>query len=173
MADNNVTYLFGAGASFYSLPIADGISEEMYHITNYLETYKQSLNDRERIMTFKINGINKEYATIVDELNSDIRAFAAEIEKHASVDTLAKKLYLKSFEPDSAEKLLKLKIIICICFIIIQEVGRVQKPEKGEKPNPEPNLIKEKRYDNFFASILTSIAELPKNVKILSWNYDH
>lgn len=173
MADNNVTYLFGAGASFDSLPIVDGISEEMFHITNYLETYKQSLNDRERTTPIDVNGINKEYATIVDELNSDIRAFADEIKKHASIDTLAKKLYLKSFESDSAKKLLKLKTIICICFIIIQEVGRVQKAEKGENPIPKPNLIKEKRYDSFFASILTSISGLPKNVRILSWNYDH
>src|SRR5208283_3946235 len=75
---------------------------------------------------------------------------------HASVDTLAKKFYLKG--DDSS--LRKLKAVLSAFLIVRQE----RKPV-------------EKRYDSFFASVLyrdkvTRELQIPSNIRILTWNYD-
>lgn len=71
-------------------------------------------------------------------------------ENHSSIDTYAKKLYL-------TDKVLfrQLKLDLCLFFSIIQAI----------KPP-------DKRYDNFFSSLLDRYGNLPDSVKVISWNYD-
>jgi hypothetical protein len=69
---------------------------------------------------------------------------------HSSIDTYAKKLYLtnqKEFE--------SLKFKLSFYFTLRQII----------KPL-------DKRYDNFWASVIEKSDTLPSNIKILSWNYD-
>lgn len=71
---------------------------------------------------------------------------------HASVDTFAKKLYIKQ----EWDKLEKLKFMLSAYLTIEQII------------NPPDN-----RYDKFFATILGhEIDDLPDHMNILSWNYD-
>jgi hypothetical protein len=72
--------------------------------------------------------------------------------KHASIDTFAKKLTIKN----DYDSLIKLKIAMSIFFIFEQAIN---KPDH--------------RYDAFFASIINHIYDFPKNIRILSWNYDY
>ncbi|MGH2565345.1 MAG: hypothetical protein ACRDE5_12570, partial [Ginsengibacter sp.] len=71
---------------------------------------------------------------------------------HASIDTYAKKLFIKK----KYEMLKKLKVTLSVFFVFTQCLNNY-----------------DKRYDTFFASILNRNSfTLPKNIKIISWNYD-
>ena len=76
-----------------------------------------------------------------------------ESKNHASIDTFAKKLFIKGEKAN----LKRLKIAMSIFFIFEQAL---HKPDS--------------RYDSFYSAILdSSIHNLPKNINILSWNYDY
>lgn len=72
-------------------------------------------------------------------------------ENYYSIDTYAKKLFLTD-----TEDFWQLKRDISFYFTLRQIF---QKPDK--------------RYDNFWASVLEAKDILPNNIKILSWNYDY
>jgi len=76
-------------------------------------------------------------------------------ENHASIDTFAKKLYIKNEQ----HNLLRLKATLSCYFLILQGLNNV-----------------DQRYDTFFASITNKDENenviLPDNIKIISWNYD-
>jgi len=78
-----------------------------------------------------------------------------ETEKHASIDTYAKKLIIRG----DGQKLLELKATLSV-FFVIEQSRRVVDP----------------RYDSFIASIIKYMppgpATFPNNLKILTWNYD-
>jgi hypothetical protein len=154
----NITYLLGAGASFEALPIVDKIPERLeffanaFRINNFEFTIKneQKSNIAEKHL-FRFSSIEEqkiEYEKI-KKFHQDILWLKDEALKHSSIDTFAKKLYLKK---DSNLK--KLKYILS-CFFLYEQTYNF-----------------DKRYDSFFASILESLSELPKNLKIISWNYD-
>ncbi|PWS33865.1 hypothetical protein [Pedobacter paludis] len=71
-------------------------------------------------------------------------------DEHSSVDTYAKKLY-----HTDQQEFQKLKITLSFYFTARQIIKQL-----------------DKRYDNFFASILQAGNRLPKKIKVLSWNYD-
>ena len=105
----NITYLLGAGASFEALPIVERIPKA-------LEEFATEFNPGELYNIKAIDFINKETKNIVkiflykfenDERNQkeyfdkiklfhkDILWLKYEAEKHTSIDTFAKKLYLQ------------------------------------------------------------------------------
>ena len=96
-------------------------------------------------------------ANLKDELTlliDDINLLSAEAAKHASVDTYAKKLFLTQ----NWEKFNWLKRILSYYFTIEQLflAGKC-----------------DSRYDTLWASLAGKHSfDLPKNVRILSWNYD-
>jgi len=156
----NITYLLGAGASYNALPIVEGIpnalnefanefypgvekdiSLELNHLDNLASQYYKSANSLEA-RKFHFNNIKK--------FHNDIVWLHREAFNHTSIDTFAKKLYLKK----DYTNLKRLKIILSCFFLYLQTKEF------------------DKRYDSFFASILDNLSELPKNLKILSWNYD-
>lgn len=71
--------------------------------------------------------------------------------RHSSVDTFAKKLFIKG----ETEELTKLKVILSVFFILEQLRNKV-----------------DQRYDSFFAALLQNDRSLPNHLRILSWNYD-
>lgn len=147
---NKITYLFGAGASCNALPIVNEIPERLREMAHSLD---ENTNDMYRGETYhkvysNLNRTNKDHYRKMIKL---INWLYHEAYRHASIDTFAKKLWLKEEYKD----LMKLKIGLSIFFTIEQAVKDI-----------------DMRYDVFFASILDDIKTLPSNITILSWNYD-
>ena len=88
----------------------------------------------------------------VRELANNLKWLKKESEKHSTIDTFAKKLWLTGRNDDY----IKLKRTLSAYFMLEQM-----------------SLWPDRRYDAFFASILGQNAtDLPSNIRILSWNYD-
>lgn len=144
----NITYLFGAGASKNAIPINDELMFSMRQV--YAQLYEDFDKNVVDICTSVNPNVTK---SNFQELLTDFKAVLDESGGHYSIDTFAKKLYIRG---DNL-KLRKLKTILSIYFIIIQS------------KNPT-----DKRYDSFFASILEEKhTEFPQDLKIVSWNYDY
>ena len=148
-----VTYLFGAGASAGTekrpgLPVVDQLPDRIFELIKEISRKNLLLADSK---PFK-RQTKKDYQ---QQLIGDLKWVAEEADKHASVDTFAKKLFLKG-EKGNAD-LRTLKIALSIFFIL----------EQGRKPV-------DVRYDAFFASILNETpTKFPEHIRILSWNYDY
>jgi len=145
----NITYLFGAGASKNAIPINKELTASMHDELLLLE--KEFDANVDGICDASVNPfVNKE---IFRKLLIDYKSIVTESTGHQSIDTFAKKLYIRG----DRIKLKKLKTILSIYFIIIQSKRQT-----------------DKRYDSFFASILEESHNIfPKNLKIVSWNYDY
>lgn len=141
---NNVTYYFGAGASAEVLPVVNQISDRIKEQIKYINN-SENFNWKDTNITNNIRDNKEKYIEDLNWLDS-------QISRHASIDTYAKKLYLTKDESN----LFKLKIVFSI-FMILEQLKKYA----------------DKRYDSFFASILEqSTIRFPKNVRIVSWNYD-
>lgn len=157
----NITYLFGAGASFNALPIVEKIPERLDVFARDFEpgalnelTPMSLINggNLAKVMLIKLESnknLQERYYNELKNFHRDIMWLKKESSNHSSIDTFAKKLYLKN---DSNLK--KLKYILS-CFFLYEQT-----------------LKFDKRYDSFFASILENLSEIPSNLKIVSWNYD-
>lgn len=146
---NKITFLFGAGASRKALPIIREIPQKITALI-------QELNNDEYILdsnsSFDEARIKKTKREVQLEMLEYLSWLADASTEHDSVDTFAKKLFIKR----NADELKKLKIALSVFFVCEQAIN---------KPDT--------RYDSFFASILKSLSNLPDNIKILTWNYDY
>lgn len=154
----NLTYLLGAGASYQALPLVEQIPERLgafadaFTVNNFetsLKPEQKSSIAEEYILRLRSPVDRIKFSQEVERFRDDILWLKNESSKHSSIDTFAKKLYLKK---DSDLK--KLKYILS-CFFLYEQAYNF-----------------DKRYDAFFASILEDISKLPENIKIVSWNYD-
>lgn len=143
----NITYLFGAGASREALPIVNEIPSRLKFVIELLEANEIKISHSETIDDVP----GKTQLELLEQLIEDLKWVLEKSENHASVDTFAKKLYIKS----QWRELKRLKLAFSIYLIIEQTI------------NPC-----DKRYDSFLASILNSDGEFPNHLRILSWNYD-
>lgn len=160
----NLTYLFGAGASYNALPVVNGIPEtlenfasqfnpgERYHSIAPIELWGDKTNIALKILyQFNYNpDEQKEYFEKLEHFYKDILWLQSEAKNHTSIDTFAKKLYLQN----DLKNLKKLKTLLSCFFLYLQTKNF------------------DNRYDSFFASILNDLTSLPENLKLLSWNYD-
>ncbi|MFZ4463468.1 MAG: hypothetical protein ACOYN5_06450 [Bacteroidales bacterium] len=145
-----IVYLFGAGASKNSLPIVDEIPEKIESLIEILRSDAMQLPNDDVYTDFvSIAPLSKN--AYQKELISDLEWLVAEVSKHASVDTFAKKLFIQRNISD----LNKLKVALSLFFVFQQAFN---KPDN--------------RYDAFFASIHNRLHQFPENIRILSWNYD-
>lgn len=143
---SKITFLFGAGASRNCLPIVNEIPNRLYNLIDILKKDELQLEHEE----FK--PANKSYRELQIELIEDIKWLFELSNNHASVDTAAKKLFIKG----DYNNLLRLKVALSI-FLIVEQI--LKSPDK--------------RYDSFFSSILgESKSDFPKNIRVVSWNYD-
>ncbi len=141
-----ITYLFGAGASHTALPTVDEIPKEY---EKFLEIFNNVLkSDSHSIPPIPFES----YDSIHYALHGRLRSFVDHIANHSSIDTYAKKLYLqKNFDDYERYKL---------CLSIFLDYAQISR-------GPD------QRYDTFFASILKeNVKDFPKNVNVVSWNYD-
>lgn len=146
---SKITFLFGAGASRNCLPIVNEIPNRLFSVIDILDSTSKQLGEE----VIKTQQIEKTERNLQIELINDLRWLYEISNNHASIDTAAKKLFIKGDDSN----LLKLKIGLSI-FLIVEQIL-----------NPP-----DKRYDSFFASILGSTkSDFPQNIRIISWNYDH
>lgn len=145
----HITYLIGAGASANSLPVVKGIEERL---EGFINTLNQDSKKLEHDKTFSLpNDGNKTKQEWQTDLLDDLIWLKVHSEKHHSIDTFAKKLWIK----DQNDELRKLKLCLTIFFIYEQLVNKV-----------------DERYDTFFAAILGKNFSFPQNMNVISWNYD-
>lgn len=144
-----ITYLLGAGASRNALPIVEEIPDRLEKLIELLKTNDESFfNDEWTHFRFR-NSKKQLHGFMIQ----DFEWLLAESKNHSSIDTFAKKLYIKG----DYENLRRLKVIVSIFFVLEQN-----------------NVPYDKRYDTFYASILLdSLNSFPENIRILSWNYDY
>lgn len=151
---SKIAYIIGAGASFGTLPMVSEIEVELNQfiklIKNKILVYQApSFGIPAEKLQFGSQNI-----TLLECCNillNDVQILSDEIGKAASIDTLAKRLQIRN----DFKKLNDLKNIFTLFFNFLQA---------SKHPSP--------RHDSFFASILKTSRSLPKNIRILSWNYD-
>lgn len=153
MADKNIVYLLGAGASANAIPVIEGFTKNMNDCLVQLSKPHQQVPI--------ISGTNI-LNTNQDEINLNIfkQKFAIDRDwfyneslKHKSIDTFAKRLFLTK-----DDNLKRLKALMSLYLTTIQI------PQNYDY-----------RYDSFFATMLEEKEgklKLPDNIKFISWNYD-
>ena len=153
-----VTYLLGAGASCQALPMAKDFAERVLKFRT--EVLPSGVA---KVYSAPGKAYPKEYllppsGDFGRSLLESLGWLAKEAQRHASVDTYAKKLFIKNDE-EAQELLNKLKSTLS-CYLLL---------EQSLKPV-------DKRYGKFFAKILTrkpdGIPLLPEGVNIVTWNFD-
>ena len=156
----NVTYLIGAGASagkrgengyiIEGLPCVNEISNCLWNICNLID--KTTIpNDLE----WKNPQIG--LASVTDwecarqNLLRDLQRLRVQCERHATIDTYAKKLILRKWLTEFK----KLEQLLTLFFVYLQLQN-----------HPDS------RYDTFFANVLEPNLHFPQNIRVISWNYD-
>jgi len=144
-----VTFLFGAGASRHTLPIISEIPEQLKSFIDEMKNPALILDEGK----FKDLNTKDNKLEIQNLLITDLEWLLDLSSRHASVDTAAKKLFIKG----NYGGLTRLKVALSIFFVF-------------EQLKKKPDY----RYDAFFASLLQDgIRSFPDNVRIISWNYDY
>jgi hypothetical protein len=167
----NITYLLGAGASYHSIPVVDSLNDRMELFLNMATPHQKGdpIIDKTFYNELNLQSILQKYGNVM------LQAL-----KHRTVDTFAKKLFLQKNWDD----LHILKEFLCLYFAFEQSPDdrKVVLPGQGFS-----HIAKEKlqstldglhnhldyRYDIFLAALLNDEMELPSNINIISWNYDH
>lgn len=153
MAEKVFTYLLGAGASFDVLPTVKDFTQALHEFKVEMNNYSNNGFDFELLQN-KCGESDNPQEDVRDVLR-DMLWLITESKNHSSVDTFAKKLYLRN----DYDNLTKVKGLLDVFFTI-------QQHKKGV----------DLRYDTFFASILKKgpdkKIELPNNIKVITWNYD-
>lgn len=150
----NTIFLLGAGASSNSLPTIRDIPQRLSSLN---EELYQNRFQAERDPGYWGNDVNSEkhaHQVLIDDLKWLEKSSA----DHASVDTLAKKLYLTlgtGTDPKARENYRRLKGALTAFFYM-------------EQVKSKPDM----RYDTFLASVLTENIKIPAHIKIVTWNYD-
>jgi len=108
-ADHALVYLFGAGASFPSLPLARGVSQGMIDWGRKSHAHADTLSEGD---------LKKSVADMSEELLS----WGTRSASHYSIDTLAKKLFLTNKHDD----LCKLKAAMSAFFLLQQSATPVE-----------------------------------------------
>ena len=148
----NITYLFGAGASSNCLPIYSNFNSRFIEFREFIKSNIHelgTLKDSER------------------KLKQAVTFYNEELKFHTTPDTYAKKL----FHTKSKQELNNFKIILIMFFLFEQLQNFVN---QVGTTNLDKQLF-DKRYDAFIAALLKpkpGEVEFLENVTVLTWNYD-
>ena len=146
----NITYLFGAGASALAIPVVEKLSQAMFKMS---EDIKSKLKNSE---------INVSHRAELYSFAQNLFWLYKESSDHYTIDTYAKKLFIQK----KYDELNKLKITLSLFFNIYQNITL----DNGSRANID------KRYISFFAGLLqfnnAYEADIPEGINFLSWNYD-
>jgi len=147
---SKIVYLFGAGASIGALPIVETMPEWIDKLIQDLLREDLQLSDKDSFDRPDFIKVRTK-RDFQDEFINDLKWMRDASARHISIDTFAKKLYIKN----DYDNLNRLKIALSAYFVLEQ----IRHPP-------------DKRYDFFFASIMDSVHRFPDDIRILSWNYD-
>lgn len=160
MGKQNVTYLIGAGASFYSIPVVNGLKERLKDYAVYV----MRLNETRQITS---NGALV-YVKYINDL-------ADSLTEQLSIDSYAKVLY----DRREYSELNKLKRILSDYLVFEQTVKTESAMNQQYSKMPSIkhtasiNKLIDDRYITFFNKLFDANRHaLKDNVRILSWNYD-
>lgn len=106
----------------------------------------------EKILDYSPKGGNNQQENL-KKLSNKLKEYGTVAKGHYTIDTYAKKLVIRR----DNKKLHELKSTISIYFMISSLFD---------------NYKCDDRYDSFWASIISENGSLPKNVRMISWNYD-
>jgi hypothetical protein len=162
----NITYLFGAGASAYAIPTIEDIPERLKKFYQYLDKIEKSPPGPTVISQHSDYHLEKPNS----QLKNDIQWLIGNLAYATSIDTLAKRLFIKK-----SKDYFKIKALM-ISFFVFEHFRKPVydsiHPESEYNPQNTATRNIDHRYDNFFASLIQKdFHDLP-NIKILSWNYD-
>ena len=175
-----LTYLLGAGASFNSIPIVNTMNERMMLFLNMIDNYADySLVGRVKSGEPVKMNLPPLYEQLKPGFFDNYKKIVKEAAVHKTVDTYARKLYLRQ----EWNKLKLLKEFLCLYFAFEQS-GDSTKLLIGKPPDHDKvkdyigyekhiNTPIDHRYDVFMATLLNNSIEFPQNISIISWNYDH
>lgn len=161
-----ITYLFGAGASFPTLPLSSNFVDDQKQIhpglTEDLLTLAQNLHNNQYGFADSQNDevISKRHKRILPLLEK-VGKGAKDFQ---NLDTYAKYLY----HTVSAE-LEEVKRAISIYFLLKQYMF-IQENKISPKAIRYP--IINPKYKNFLISIIDKDHTIPNRIKMLNWNYD-
>ncbi|SJZ45763.1 hypothetical protein [Sediminibacterium ginsengisoli] len=164
----NITYLLGAGASAFAMPVINNMRTRITCVLNKLEDFSDTKLNTETY--FKI-GFKKEFQPEYDKIRKELIWLFEESEHHQTVDTLAKKLY-----HTDEDGLLRLKRALIFYFLLEQLIDFQTEPINTSNPDAyRKKDMPDKRYDSFIASILKNEpgkVMLKAGISIITWNYD-
>lgn len=184
-----ITYLLGAGASYYSCPILENQAEMMIAIANLELTKLSKKQSSNRNVTILSYGFNKpEVDTIPDDNKLKILWYIGYFGKKAieynTIDTYARKLFLN----DEKEELSLLKMSVSVFFDLWENFYETRyKYYYSEKEYPSTDKIYapfkkvlynkiDNRYKSLFSVLLNKSnqgeIELNNEFKFITWNYD-
>lgn len=169
---SRVVYYLGAGASYgeprdyfnnlsqgrtevfikSGLPVVNEITDRLVSFQEYVNGMVVPNKSYFEIWNISVQSTKDAIELIKQELLNDITWLHNESLKHATVDTLAKKLYLVGNMKDFK----RLEKVLCL-YLVWEQLDH-----RGDQ-----------RYDTFLASVLTKDKlQLPKDISVISWNYD-
>lgn len=158
---NNITYLFGAGASYNACPILNEMGDKMMELSKILG-YNFDFTENP----------NPRFSNITEEIAWTIGYFGYLAKEFNTIDTYAKKLYLLE---SKGEELSRLKSAISLFFTFWSNTNnenwRLLKNSNGKARIQDLDP----RYINLLATYLERGEQNPalsKNVKFVTWNYD-
>jgi len=152
-----ITYLLGAGASWYSCPVLKEQGEKM------IELAKSYFENPDMIFEEKPPNLTENKIIIWD-----IGYFGSKSLKFGTIDTYAKKLNLNS----SHSELTRLKVAVSVFFTIWQLTD-----DKTLKRRDNIALDEiDRRYISLMASIIQAKTQtsnkIMENIRFVTWNYD-
>lgn len=149
----NVTYLIGAGASAgkRGRDLPNGVSKDNRIIEGLPCVNEISVCLSNLIYDIKNHSVASQYIPLKKGLLERLEKLYKMSERHATIDTYAKKLKLKKDNLGFQQTEMMLAY-----FFMVEQL--IHKPDS--------------RYDTFFANILDTQLNIPENINIISWNYD-
>lgn len=133
------------------LPLVVEIPGRLAYIIKKIKECPCSVNIRNLALPLGFIDGGVKFDTAKEMLIKDLEWLRAASENHATIDTFAKKLYLKNELKD----FYKVELLLSIFFIIEQKINK-----------------KDGRYDTFLASVLDLNLNIDDRITILTWNYD-
>ena len=144
----NVTYLIGAGASAGKRVKTNG---QIIEGLPCVKEIPRRLNNLAGDFRSNVNNFGGADRSEMERLVSTINALYEASKRHSTIDTYAKKLFLRG-----EKKSFELTEAYLAFYFIIEQI--LLKPDS--------------RYDTFLANILDNKLNIPDNINIISWNYD-
>jgi hypothetical protein len=164
--ENNITYLFGAGASYNACPIWKEQGEKMMFLSKTLG-YDFNFENESYIHNAQPNNI-EQLVWLIGEIGFKAREFS-------TVDTYARKLYLLRQISD-LQKLKKAVSVFFTLWALTNDSSWKKLPDNNGKyiDNFRESSI-DPRYINLLATYLERGNHNPmikSNVRFVTWNYD-